>query len=213
MNICKNALLNTTFNCQLCGKEKTERTCWYRKRLNHFCSRLCANRFNSLNLSACTKPTEFNEEYWSDESIKERRRTFEREYWTKPENKERNKINKPKARLKRISTFGDSLKKEILNRARQRCLKSGIEFSITICDFEIPRTCPVLGIELALANTRGGLFNSPSLDRIDNNKGYISGNIQIISKRANTIKSDASIEEIEMLLNFLKINSLHFGNK
>jgi hypothetical protein len=37
---------------------------------------------------------------------------------------------------------------------------------------------------------------SPSLDRIDNNKGYIKGNVEVISWKANIMKSNASPEEL-----------------
>jgi len=50
--------------------------------------------------------------------------------------------------------------------------------------------CPVLGIELLWDNkgiTRAG---SPSLDRINNRNGYVKGNVQIISHRANSLKKD-----------------------
>jgi hypothetical protein len=46
--------------------------------------------------------------------------------------------------------------------------------------------------------------NSPSLDKIDNEKGYVPGNLAIISSRANAIKSDASLEEIEAIAAYMR---------
>lgn len=62
--------------------------------------------------------------------------------------------------------------------------------------------CPLLGIELTYTNYVHG--NTPdnyaSLDRIDPKKGYVEGNVQILSFRANTLKGDATIEELKLLL-------------
>ena len=76
--------------------------------------------------------------------------------------------------------------------------RRGIEFSLTLEDIpEIPKHCPVLGIELrfSIANREC----SPSIDRIDNSKGYVPGNIRVISFRANSLKKDATFEEIEKI--------------
>ncbi len=89
--------------------------------------------------------------------------------------------------------------------AKKRAMKRGFDFDLEIEDIpEIPKKCPILGIEIKVNTTNKPLNSSPSLDRIDNNKGYVKGNIQIISNRANRIKSDATIEELEKLIYFLK---------
>jgi len=87
-------------------------------------------------------------------------------------------------------------------RAKQRAKIRGREFSISVEDICIPLVCPVLGIPLIVNKGKSGAFpNSPSLDRIDNSKGYTPDNIRVMSQRANQMKGDASKEE---LLSFAK---------
>lgn len=82
-------------------------------------------------------------------------------------------------------------------RAKQRCKKSGLEFSISVDDIVIPDVCPILGIKLNMNSGRSGAYkNSPSLDRIDNTKGYTPDNIQVISQLANAMKGAASNDEL-----------------
>lgn len=84
--------------------------------------------------------------------------------------------------------------------AQRRAHKRGIIFNITHEDINIPKVCPLLGIPLY--RSKGRLFhdNSPSLDRIIPELGYVKGNIQVISFRANRIKCNASLEEIKTLV-------------
>lgn len=65
-------------------------------------------------------------------------------------------------------------------------------------DVIVPERCPILGIEMSFHSNRKE-DNSHSLDRIDPNKGYIKGNIWVISLRANRIKNDATVSELRMI--------------
>lgn len=76
--------------------------------------------------------------------------------------------------------------------------KRGIPFNLEVDDLYIPDKCPVLGIPL-FKGKGVPTPNSPTIDRIDNLKGYSKDNIWVISARANTLKSNASLKEIEML--------------
>jgi hypothetical protein len=94
-------------------------------------------------------------------------------------------------------------KREIrmLNAAKSRAKEKNLEFNITVEDIVIPEKCPLLGIELMHGDgTRKTCkSSSPSLDRIDSSKGYIKGNVWVISHKANTIKSNSTYEEFAMM--------------
>lgn len=88
--------------------------------------------------------------------------------------------------------------------AQTRARKKNIPFTITPEDIEIPAQCPILGIPLRRKKGRGVGDHSPSLDRIFPDRGYIPGNIHVISARANRIKNDSTREEVELLLAWYK---------
>lgn len=93
---------------------------------------------------------------------------------------------------------GQDIKKYLLKGARIRARKSGLLFDITANDFEVPFMCPLLGYMLLLSAGKIAP-NSPSLDRKDPKKGYVRGNVWVISHRANAAKNDLTLEEIQML--------------
>lgn len=77
------------------------------------------------------------------------------------------------------------------------------KWTITFSDVVWNTTCPILGIDLNYY-AEGRQENSPSFDRIDSNLGYIPGNVQIISWRANRIKNNGTSEEHLKIANYLK---------
>ena len=94
---------------------------------------------------------------------------------------------------------------KMLSRARRRTLDKGLD-ACTLTHQDIwdvwPEDfkCPVLGINLVHGGENS--HNSPSLERINNNKGYTKENILIISARANAIKNDGTWQEILKVAQF-----------
>lgn len=77
----------------------------------------------------------------------------------------------------------------LLQSARSRAKKLGRECTLVKEDIVIPQVCPILGVPFTEDN-------GPSIDRVDNSKGYTRENIEIISLKANRMKSDATKEEL-----------------
>lgn len=92
----------------------------------------------------------------------------------------------------------------LYNQIKSGAKKRGIPFNLTISDLNdlsFPVTCPVLGIPLAFNRERPE-DNSFSIDRIDSSKGYEPDNIVVVSTRANTLKSDATLDEMKRLVEY-----------
>lgn len=106
-------------------------------------------------------------------------------------------------------TMGRPIEQRIYDAAKARAKRRGLPFDIELSDVQIPTHCPVLGIPLRSVVGCGmgsikARNNSPSIDRIDNNKGYVKGNTIIISMRANNLKSDGTLEEIFAIADFFR---------
>jgi len=82
--------------------------------------------------------------------------------------------------------------------------KSKLRKTLTVKDYEklIVTHCPLLGLELtyALYSIKTCPINYATLDKINPSKGYVVGNVQILSSRANTIKSNATLEELKLIV-------------
>jgi hypothetical protein len=80
--------------------------------------------------------------------------------------------------------------------ARGSSKRRGKEFTISIEDIKIPELCPFLGIPLTCIRGKGYFSSNASIDRIDSTKGYVKDNIQVISRKANLMKNDATKEQL-----------------
>jgi hypothetical protein len=99
-----------------------------------------------------------------------------------------------------------NIKKFLLNKARHSAIKNKYECNLTIDDIEIPKFCPYLNIELSFNKKNNKDPNYASIDRIDSSKEYIKGNVMIISRLANTMKNNATIDQMKTFSkNVLKI--------
>jgi len=86
--------------------------------------------------------------------------------------------------------------KNIWSNAKYRAKRVGLKFNIEISDIIIPKRCPYLGVILTSEKLKGHLDTHMSLDRIDSTKGYIKGNVEVISYKANMMKQDATWKQL-----------------
>jgi hypothetical protein len=101
----------------------------------------------------------------------------------------------------------NNLEKTMLKRLKNRAEKKNVPVSITAGYLKkfIPddMICPVLGIKMEVGQKISNV-NSPSIDRIIPEKGYVPGNIIIVSMKANQIKTSATPDEIIKVGKFYK---------
>jgi hypothetical protein len=118
--------------------------------------------------------------------------------------KERNKVKYSKSSENHIWKL-----KQTLKASKERAGRKNLEHTLTLEQlidlYPVDGKCPIFDIDLQWGFPKD---SSPSLDRIDSAKGYTYENCQIISNKANRLKSDATPEELELLVNYLKEN--HF---
>lgn len=83
---------------------------------------------------------------------------------------------------------------KMLYSAKESAKSQGIPFNLEEADIVIPEVCPVLGLPIEKS---GGsrTYNSPSLDRLVPSLGYVKGNVQVISWRANKLKGEGTATE------------------
>lgn len=98
----------------------------------------------------------------------------------------------------RIEYYQYRPEKRLLWAAKKRAKERGLDYDLEESDIKVPTHCPYLGILLVNSRPRGDSRKDiASLDRIDNTKGYTKDNIEVISWLANTMKSNATVEQLQ----------------
>ena len=112
-----------------------------------------------------------------------------------------------KHRARRIKHTEDWVKKTLYT-IKSRSKSKDIPFNLEYEDLTLPELCPVLGIPIVKTHGTSGKVgyrpNAPSVDRIRPELGYVKGNVRVISSRANLLKNNAEIWELEKVLEDLK---------
>ncbi len=104
-----------------------------------------------------------------------------------------------------------STEKRLISAAHQRARTKGLPFNLSVGDVVVPLVCPVLGIPLVRGH-KVSHDGSPQLDRMIPSLGYVRGNVAVISKLANTIKSNATPQQIRAVADWFdaKLRSSSF---
>ena len=145
----------------------------------------CGETFESVTTISATKHHYFCSDCNKKLSANERRNLIFKNY---PEKRQlKNARNKQHHK--------DKIVHYMWYRAKQRAKKYNLDFDIQESDIIIPEKCPILEVPIILGN-KDNYEYTPSLDRIDNSKGYVKGNIQVISKKANSMKNSATYQEL-----------------
>ncbi len=150
-----------------------------------------------------------------DDARKLKRNTYMRN-WKRKNKKKVNRINKKwkdanrslvRSRERRRAFLkagtGEGYRTLWLNNIKHRAKKKGLPFDLTLDDLIFPDECPVLGIPI---KARSGKFsdNSPSVDRVVPDLGYVRGNVEVISYRANRIKCHATWDELDRIVRYIE---------
>lgn len=87
--------------------------------------------------------------------------------------------------------------------AKRRAKENGRPFSIKPSHLKVPKRCPALEKVMKFIPGKYSPY-CPSTDCIIPSKGYVPGNVAVISHRANTIKQNATVKELRQIADWLE---------
>lgn len=167
--------------CNKCNIEKDDAEFYSDRNACKACER---ERIKLYRQNHAEKDKERKKRYYEKnaEKVKERNKRYRQNH--------AEKVKESKKRYRQ-----NNAEKEIVRGARVRAKQKQLPFDLQEEDIMIPQVCPVFGTPLQ----KGEKFvspDSPTLDRIVPEKGYVKGNVIVVSSKANMIKSSATPEEI-----------------
>jgi hypothetical protein len=192
--------------CRTCGNPGSFETyLWKGKVVERLVCRTCRNAYKKKRRPA-----------WRAENLEPQRkrqreymRRFRRKYWK--EHPEKRKFSKPWAKLHLEKYLYITMQRRTYSRGKKRGARIGSQYQLKMTFVEFldeiggaaPAVCPVLGIPLIIADEARSP-NLPTVDRIDNSRPYERGNIAIISRRANVLKNDGTLDEHRKVLAWME---------
>ena len=113
-----------------------------------------------------------------------------------------NRRNRKYYRGKRSDAYRKDPVKYLYDVAKDRAKALNLPFTIGISDIKLNEYCPILGTKLDVLTNN--METGMSLDKVDNTKGYVPGNIAIISRKANRLKGDGTITQFESIIKYMR---------
>lgn len=154
---------------------------------------------------ACTECSLQRIQKWRADPKNTKHRRKYRNEWSKANpdkvRRSRQKIQ-PRLTARKNEDRRTNVLKYLVYQAKRRAKAKGLPFDITPADLVMPTHCPIFGIRFEVGRGRQ-VDASATLDRIVPSKGYVKGNVQVISAKANRMKNDASLEELKALVEYL----------
>lgn len=120
------------------------------------------------------------------------------------QNKENGKLleYRKTSAIRRKKEYRTNPQKKLLISARSRASNQKMDFNLKKEDIYVPDVCPILKTPFKM-NT----YYTASIDRVDNEKGYVKGNVQVLSHKANAMKNSATNKELWMFAEWI-INNI-----
>ena len=188
--------------CRLCGKTgEFEAYKWKGKPVERLVCRKCRNAYKRK-----------RHPIWRSEHLEEQRKrqreymaAFRRKYWRDYPDKRIFSKGWARTHMEKYLylTMQRRKRRKGIHASEQYHLKMTYDEFLAEIGGKVPTVCPVLGIPMYIANEdRSG--HLPTVDRIDNSRPYERGNVAIISRRANVLKNDGTLEEHRKVLAWME---------
>jgi hypothetical protein len=97
--------------------------------------------------------------------------------------------------------------RKLVIHAKFRAKKAGIAFEESLFEIVIPPECPCCGLPFDFKKESARWLRSPSLDRLDSREGYTAKNTGVLCWRCNSLKKDATLDELEKLVAYVRARS------
>ena len=106
----------------------------------------------------------------------------------------------------------DKIKGYMIRNIKGSAKRRNLKFDLIWQDIELPEYCPILETKLDYYGNYQN-YNHPTIDRIDNSKGYTKGNIITVSRLANIMKNSANFDELELFSKNMQLLINYYKNQ
>jgi hypothetical protein len=164
----------------------------------------CKNGLNSV-CRICSREYMANWKKANEQKLSQRRRELYAERYATAQAEKRRLILEAHPLRERAKI----MRQGMLDRSRERgfLFDSHIMTNVYIIEWiRSTPNCPCCGISINYEYKQDARKTnaSPSIDRIDTQKGYIIGNVALICWRCNNLKRDATADELEMIVRWMR---------